>query len=113
MLNHSPSGTYPITEFLSQEVRELTIEQVIALLVYNICSLSDDVDVTIVDSPRIKVIEFDTNPTDRKFVLGRHGYIIDAIRTIAKAILGPRVKDFRYDVDLTPNSVSRKSNATE
>ncbi len=111
--NHSASGTYKAEEFLPSEALDLTLEQVLALLIYKISRHPENVNITFVNTPRIKVLEFDVHPNDRCMVLGRDGFMIRALRTLSKAILGPSVKEFRYNIDITPDAVSENQITTE
>ena len=101
----TPTGTYPFNEFLPESARNLTIEQVLALLAYKIVSRPEAARLVVTNASRTCVVEFDVDPQDCGPMLGRGGYIISAIRTLAKAMLGSRVKDVNYRVELTPDSV--------
>lgn len=105
---HSQSGTYQLLDLVPEAAQQLTLEQVLALLVSMIVSRPDDVEVVVVNSGRIKVVEFDVHPQDRGQLLGRSGYTIHALRTISKAILGPLTKRFSYRIDMTGDDAARR-----
>jgi predicted RNA-binding protein YlqC (UPF0109 family) len=105
-INHSDSGSYTIDEMLPEEARNLTLEQVMTILAYHIAENPEDIEVAVVNTDRIKVIEFDMHPSDRGPVIGRNGYIIKALHTVAKAILGSSAKDFTYKIDVRGGSAA-------
>jgi len=105
---HTVSGTYRAEKLVPEAAQELTLEQILTLLVSKIVSRPDEVEVNVVTTQKIKVIEFDVAPEDRGPILGRQGQTIQALRTLSKAILGARVKDFSYRIDLTHDDVANK-----
>lgn len=107
--NHSTDGIYKAADLLTLEMRAMTLEQVLMLLVYKIAQHSDDIEAVFASMPRRKLLDFDVHPTDRGPILGREGYTIQALRTIAKAILGPNCKEYRYSIEMTSDSISQHS----
>jgi len=106
--DHTVSGTYRAEKLIPEAVQDLTLEQILTLVVSRIVSRPDEVEVNVVSTQKIKVIEFDVAPEDRGPILGKNGYTIQALRTISKAILGARVKDFSYRIDLTHDDVAKR-----
>lgn len=100
-IQHSETGTYRIEELLPPEVLDLTLEQVLTLLVQHIVRKPETVKIHIANTARIKAIEFSIHPSDMAQLLGSKGYTVYAFRTIAKAILGPLVRRYRYTVSVT------------
>lgn len=99
-IEHLENGNYTSDELVPEDARDLTLEQVIALLVYKIAEYPDEMEAAVVSTDRIKVIEFDLHPSDRGPVIGRNGYIIKALHTVVKAILGERSKNCSYRIDV-------------
>lgn len=100
MSDHSESGVYKAGNLIDQLDEDLTLEQILTLVVTKIVENPDDVEVNVVNTQTIKVVEFKVDPSDFPLVLGSDGRIIKALRTIAKAILGARSKQFSYHVSL-------------
>ena len=111
MSNHTPDGTYKVADLLTPEMRAMTLEQILLLLIYKIVQNPDTIEVVFASLPRRKILDVDIHPKDRRFVIGRSGYIIQALRTIAKAILGPDCKDYIYTIEVTPDSISTTTNS--
>ena len=105
---HTTSGTYRAEKLIPEAAQELTLEQILTLLVSRIVSNPEDVEVNVVSTQKIKVIEFDVHPDDRGPILGRQGQTISALRTLSKAMLGARVKEFSYRIDLTHDDVAQR-----
>lgn len=103
-IKHSDNGTYTIDDMIPEEARDLTLEQVMSILAYYIAENPEEIDVAVVNTDRIKVLEFDMHPSDRGPVIGRNGYIIKALHTVAKAILGASAKNFTYRIDVRGGS---------
>ena len=106
-VKHSETGTYRVEELLPKECLDLTLEQILTLLAAKIGDHPDDVQVHGVDTPRVKMIEFQSRPEDQGPLLGRKGYTVHALRTISKAILGPLVKQYSYKVSITHDQDGR------
>lgn len=99
-IQHLENGQYTLEDLVPEDVCDLTLEQVMALLVYKIVEHPDELEAAVVSTDRIKVIEFDLHPNDRGPVIGRNGYTIKALHTIAKAILGEFSKNCSYRIDV-------------
>lgn len=106
---HTNDGTYRIDTLLTPEMRDMTLEQVMTLLVYKIVKHPEDVEVVFASMPRRRVLDFDMHPSDRGCIIGKSGYIIQALRTIAKAILGPDCKLYRYSIEVAPDAFSQNT----
>jgi len=78
----------------------LTIEEILTLLVTHIVSDPDAVEVTFLDGDSLKVVEFDVSPQDRGPLLGKDGRTLSAMRTLTKAMLGARVRNVRYNIGM-------------
>ena len=97
---HTPSGDYGVADLIPPEARDLTLEQLLVLVAAQIVQQPDEVEIVVVNHDRIKVIEFTIAPHDRAQFLGRGGQTINALRTVAKAILGPFTKQYSYRIDM-------------
>ena len=94
------NGKYPITEILTDEMRDMSIEQIIALLVYKIAETSDDIIVHVLKSTSLRVLEFEVDGEDFPLVLGKSGWIIDSIRKLTSPLLGCAASSTRYNIEL-------------
>jgi predicted RNA-binding protein YlqC (UPF0109 family) len=103
-VQHSESGTYNAADLIPEECKDLTLEQVLTLLVTHIVAHPEQVSVHIASIDRLKTIEFEILPDDMAQLLGSKGYTANAIRTISKAILGPLVKEFTYRLGVQAKS---------
>jgi len=103
-VKHNDTQTYQASDLVPDTCKDMTLEQVLTLLVTRIVSEPGQVLVHVVNTDRIKVIEFEVLSRDMAQLLGREGYTVHALRTISKAILGPLVKQFSYKVSVTPDS---------
>ena len=106
-VQHSETGTYSVAELIPEECLDLTLEQILALLAAKIVDHPDDVQIHVVNTSRIKVIEFQPRPEDQGPLLGRKGYTVHALRTISKAILGPLTKRYSYKVSIAHDQDGR------
>lgn len=102
-VQHSASQTYSVAELVPEEHHDLTMEQILALLVSRIVNYPEDVRVHVANEGRIKAVEFEIRTEDQGQLLGRDGYTIHALRTISKAILGALVKQYSYKVGVVPD----------
>jgi predicted RNA-binding protein YlqC (UPF0109 family) len=97
-VQNSSSGTYRAEDLIPAECRDLTLEQVLTLLVVHIVGTPADVLVHVANTDRIKLIEFEVASRDMAQLLGSEGRTVHALRTISKAVLGPLVKKFSYKI---------------
>lgn len=104
-VKHTKTGNYRVAELVPPGTEDLTVEQLLTILVSRIVNCPDDMEVIVVNSGRVKVIEFDVPSDQRGPILGRSGHIIQAVRSISKALLGPRAKLYSYRVDLTGDGI--------
>jgi len=108
-IKHSETGTYTASQLLPEEAFDLTLEQILTLLVVKIADHPDDVLVDIVNTPNIKVLDFSCHEDDIGPLVGREGYIARALRTVAKAALGPLVKRYRFTMSVFQSNTSHKT----
>ncbi|KKK55960.1 hypothetical protein LCGC14_3069310 [marine sediment metagenome] len=99
-VQHSKSQTYQAEDLIPDACKDMTLEQVLTLLVTRIVGSPEQLLIHVVNTDRIKVIEFEVPSEDVAQLLGRRGYTVHALRTISKAILGPLVKRFSYQVSI-------------
>ena len=105
---HSENGTYQANDLIPDACKDMTLEQVLTLLVTHIVSAPEQVLVHVANTDRIKVVEFEVPSQDVAQLLGSKGYTVHALRTISKAILGPLVKQFSYKISVTYDDDGRR-----
>lgn len=73
---------------LAEQISELSIEGLVALMVLQVAHNPDAVRISVTKASRLVVMEFDVDKDDIRYVIGRGGHTIDAIRSIARSVLG-------------------------
>ena len=98
----------PLMELLDPDLLELDLETIVLLLAAKIIEHRDGAKVALARGPGVTMIEFLLEKPDRGRLLGKEGNVIRAIKTIVSAILGPRVQEHRFRVDLVPDRISSR-----
>lgn len=73
---------------LVDQLSDLSIEGLVTLMVLQVVHNPGAVQVSVTKASRLVVMEFDVDKDDIRYVIGRGGHTIDAIRSIARSVLG-------------------------
>jgi len=96
-------GLTPIRNIVSDELLALDLQTLVVLLAAKIIADRDGASVSTVEWPGNTLIEFALQKRDRGRLLGRSGNVINAIRTLVRAIQGPNAAKHMYRIDLVPD----------
>ncbi len=103
------NGLTPLKDIVTDEMMALDLETLVVLLAARIISDPDGASVSRVQWPDNTLVEFALQQKDRGRLLGRNGNVIQAIRTVIRAIQGPDANTHTFRLDLVPDrhSISR------
>jgi predicted RNA-binding protein YlqC (UPF0109 family) len=80
------------------DVKEMSIEELLALVVRNVVDVPEDVQFTVTEAKSTTMIEILVNDSDKPKLIGKQGRTMNAIRTLVSA-MGGKVRR-RYTVEL-------------
>lgn len=89
------SGTYPAKELLGEELRNAEIGELLTAVVCKLVNTPSEVKVEFVELESLTVLEFAVGQGDVGKAVGRDGRLIDALRTLAYAMLGANGESHR------------------
>jgi len=79
-------------------ISDLSVEGLVALTVLQVTHNPEAVKVNVTKASRLVVMEFDVDKDDIRYVIGRGGHTIDAIRSIARSVLGESEVEYLISV---------------
>jgi predicted RNA-binding protein YlqC (UPF0109 family) len=80
------------------DINDLSVEALVVLSVLRIVNHPEELRVNIIRASRMVIIELDVKEEDLRYVIGKEGHTVDAVRSVARAASGDSAVE--YDIVL-------------